>query len=389
MGHDEASAGLLHEFTDTHLADRARLGDAIAFDELVRRHGRTAVGFATVVTGDLPVAREVAVRALTDVLDQIASDGYSLDDPYLPGLLRSVRELGNAESPRLAEANAAMDSFLPELARSTRWLTTVQGLDVIDTALALDIEDDSVAGLVAWTDELLGDRAEAVDGVLGSVAVALPLTFPAEARSTWRSWMATIGVVPLTRDHRERGALLPRIEPVASKILRGAAVLLLVAGAAGLVTNNSGSSGHGHGSGGAESATGAPHEPEPVSSQRSINSSGSTGRTGRPGAQASASTDGGSASVDSGSVGDGGSTSARGSGSGAAGSTGASGTGGGSGGAGGSSGGGTISGGTTAPGGGGGTTPGGGGGGTTPGGGGTTPPSTPPPSTPPPTTPPP
>ena len=67
----------------------------------------------------------------------------------------------------------------------------MEAFDEIDTALALDIQDDEVEPLISWTDELLGDRSEAVDRVLGAVVVLLPVTFAADARAIWRTWMAT------------------------------------------------------------------------------------------------------------------------------------------------------------------------------------------------------
>lgn len=376
MAHDEASAGLLQQLTDTHLADRARLGEAIAFDELVRRHAHTVTTFATVVAGDPVVAIPVAERAFTDVLDQIGSGSYSIEDPFLPGLMRSTRDLARTEAADVNPAEAAaLDAFLPEDVRATRWLTTVLGFDELDVALSLGIADEDVAELSALSAEILGDRAGAVDGVLAELETDVPSSLPGRARDTWRAWAATIDGQPITED-RERRALLPRIEPVAHKILRGAAVVLLVAGAAGLVANNTDGSGSGKGSRRAATAETASAPTDGSSTGGTVSSDlGELDLTGTTGdastASGPSSTTGGSASSPS--------SAGRGS---AGGATGSSGSGSSGASAGGSTGGvAGISGGAT------GGASGGSSGGSSGGGGGT--PSTPPPSTPPPSTPPP
>ncbi|MGI8757579.1 MAG: hypothetical protein ACR2MB_17330 [Acidimicrobiales bacterium] len=234
MAHDEASSGLLHELTDTHLADRARLGEAIAFDELVRRHGDTVLAFATVVSANRPIAQEVGARAFTDVLDQIKSGDYSIDDPFLPGLMRSVRQLGLIEAGRRDVVNVALNRLLPERARSVRWLSTVAAFDDVGLGLALDVAADDVPGVIEWADGLLGARADAVDEVLASVTPAVPITFAADARGVWRGWVATVDALPTVAGARRR-RLPPRIEPYASRLLQSAAAVLLVAGATGVV----------------------------------------------------------------------------------------------------------------------------------------------------------
>jgi hypothetical protein len=232
--------------TDNHLADRAKLGSAPAFDELVHRHAAAAVSMAMVVTGDAQAAVPTAARAFTDVLDQMSTGGYSIEDPYLPGLTRSSRELALTDAAADPAMRERMDVRLPELARSTRWLTTAAGFDAAALALALDVEDQAVPGIVTWTDAVVAEKAEAVDAVLASVHVLIPTAFAPDARAIWRRWLATAGIeAPIAAAGTTAGAA--GIESVAARVLRGAAVVLIVAGAigaaAGIARHGDGGSG--------------------------------------------------------------------------------------------------------------------------------------------------
>ena len=80
MARDEAAAGLLDQLTDTHLAERARYGERIGFDELYRRHAGTVAAYATVLTGQPNGAPDVVARAIPAALDAIANGGYSADE---------------------------------------------------------------------------------------------------------------------------------------------------------------------------------------------------------------------------------------------------------------------------------------------------------------------
>ena len=269
MAHDEASAGLLNFVTDTHLAERARLGDAVSFDALVRRHAEVVGSFATVVTGESELAGPVTARAFTDVLDQIGSGGYSIEEPFLPGLLRSTREVARirAESdavrPGAFAPTGTEDSGagtqaavwgLDEPARSERWLTGVLGLGALDVATVLDLSGPAVASLAQASADQLGSEVTAAYALLASIEADLPPWTAEDARTTWQTWIATVPGAPA----RVRAPFAARFEPVAARILRGAAVVLLVAGGAGIVFGNPGSPSTRMPSAGAEQAAGGP-----------------------------------------------------------------------------------------------------------------------------------
>ncbi|HEY4376966.1 MAG TPA: hypothetical protein VGM93_07395, partial [Acidimicrobiales bacterium] len=93
MAHDEAAAGLLDQLTDTHLADRARYGERVGFDELYRRHAGLVAAYATVLTGHPDATPELVTRAFPDALDAVVAGRSTLDDPFVPSLLRATRDL--------------------------------------------------------------------------------------------------------------------------------------------------------------------------------------------------------------------------------------------------------------------------------------------------------
>lgn len=252
MAHDESSAGLLRHATDTHLAERARLGDAVAFGELYRRHATTVGRYAVTLTGDPTAAHPVVARAFADLCDAMTSGDYAVDDPYLSGLLRSARGIALAPAdvhfdgadhglPPVPLAGTeefdaeVLERFwaLPEIQRATRYLTGTLGLATDEVALALDRPVDEVAMLDATSLAAMADRPESAHVMLACIDPGLSPDTDEAARTTWREWVATVGIEPTGAVHRLAH------ESLTSRILRGAAVLLLVMGGAGLLTNGS------------------------------------------------------------------------------------------------------------------------------------------------------
>src|SRR6476619_6478776 len=96
----ETDDALVTQLTDTHLAQQARSGDSASFIELYRRYSATSARFAAVVIGGSELVADVVSegfgKSLADPFD-VHSD---LGQPFLPELLRSVREAAIAVSGR-------------------------------------------------------------------------------------------------------------------------------------------------------------------------------------------------------------------------------------------------------------------------------------------------
>src|SRR5262245_29575610 len=73
------------------LVDRARAGEAAAFDELTRRHRPALIRLANSLIGDLDEAESLAQEALTRALEQRAS--FRPDLPFGPWLRGIVLNL--------------------------------------------------------------------------------------------------------------------------------------------------------------------------------------------------------------------------------------------------------------------------------------------------------
>ena len=129
--------------------------------------------------------------AFTDVFDQMATGGYSIEDAYLPGLLRSTRRLALAAADDgsgptgIAPGTDHLDETvlermwgLPEIDRSVRWLHEVAGLDEVDVALTLDRGEADARDLIATSAAVLGGQRASVHEALWAIVSTLPSTTP-------------------------------------------------------------------------------------------------------------------------------------------------------------------------------------------------------------------
>ena len=141
---------------DQVLADRARRGDQQAFEELHRRLAPSAWRLALAVTRDPRLAAGAVAAAFS------ATFASAPTAPRLQGvhahLLAGVRhaasdpalapvELGELQVLSSGPVGAAFAS-LPERWRSALWLVDVEGLAIVDAAVALAVPADAVAPLV-------------------------------------------------------------------------------------------------------------------------------------------------------------------------------------------------------------------------------------------------
>ncbi|MCU1351165.1 MAG: hypothetical protein JWM05_374, partial [Acidimicrobiales bacterium] len=245
MSRDEAAVGLTDQLTDTHLAERARFGESFAMRELYRRHAATVAAFTTAVTGRPNEAAGVVVQAFPEALQTIASGTYSLEDPFVPCLLHTARaialtsvEAGPADAAELARsldpdvdlaAVARLFDRTDDTQRAGLFLSAVTGLDAVDIGLALDLPPAAADALVASAQLALGDHLDAAVAALSSLAPSLGMTVQADAFATWRRWAEAD-----TTAHVVGGvAKVPfvvRIEPTATRVLRGAAAAVFLAG---------------------------------------------------------------------------------------------------------------------------------------------------------------
>lgn len=239
MAHDESAAGLLDHATDTHLADRARSGEVIAFDLLLDRHLQEAVRYATILTASPEEGLRIGARSFTDVFEQIDAGGWSLDDPFLPGLLRSVRELtpaGPLEDveplPIGTHPPAAVDAFWTLAAdeRAIRHLAGTVELDDRDIALAFGVSEEEIAAVDTGAAASLGAHAGPVTEMLLDLDCGVDDSTVDAAREHWRTWLLGRDLSPVVPV-----SAFTRIQPFAVRALQGAAALLLVAGGAGLL----------------------------------------------------------------------------------------------------------------------------------------------------------
>lgn len=173
---------------------------------------------------------EIQGKGPGDMAHDEASAGQA--DAVGPGALAPA---GTHDTDALTQAAVWR---LDEAERSVRWLEGVQGMDEYDLALTLGLTEAQAAELATAATEHLSGRAEAAHLLLVSIEADLPQGTAEEARSTWRSWVATVAAAPVIAEPRDRRPLAARLEPVATRVLRGAPVVLLVAGAAGIALND-------------------------------------------------------------------------------------------------------------------------------------------------------
>lgn len=138
---------------DRVLVDSARRGGAPAFDELYRRHARAAWRLALAVTPQPEVAGAAVVSAFGSTLAGpgphptlasgmrlpllAATRHAALDGGRRP--LRVVPSIGSGTDT--GSPSVVVDALhaLPELWRSTLWLTDVEGLSLADAAAVLEL----------------------------------------------------------------------------------------------------------------------------------------------------------------------------------------------------------------------------------------------------------
>ncbi|MBI2709423.1 MAG: hypothetical protein HYX34_06975 [Actinobacteria bacterium] len=112
--------------------EAARLGDRAAFMALVDAHGGTAWGLARLIAGDDDEASRVTGRSFTSALAARTAGFCAPGGPFVPGLLRSVREA-------VVAAHGSVDVDLDEPGRTARWLRARAGLDASEIAAVLDV----------------------------------------------------------------------------------------------------------------------------------------------------------------------------------------------------------------------------------------------------------
>ena len=182
----EIEGDALEHQSDADLAARAASGDKEAFEELYRRHSRTAMRVAYRVTGNIHDASDAVSDAFARVM--LALPKGALVDParfraYLMTatrhsavdvLRRAGRSIPSEEAPEPVETvggphekliDAADSSLvaaafraLPERWRSVLWLTEVEGIPAREAAGLLDMSPNGVAQLAVRARAGLRDR---------------------------------------------------------------------------------------------------------------------------------------------------------------------------------------------------------------------------------------
>ncbi|MCU1454687.1 MAG: hypothetical protein JWN46_2833 [Acidimicrobiales bacterium] len=249
MARDEAAVGFTEQLTDTHLAERARFGERFAMRELYRRHAPAVAALATTVTGRPGEAPAIVVRSFPEALAAVADGTYSIEDPFLPCLLGTARRIALATSTPGAPDAADLAHALPpdvdlsavarlfggldEQRRAALFMTAAAGFDPVDLGLALDVSSDEAEALAASAEADLDVHLAGAVDALQALSIALGMTTEADAFAAWRRWAEsdTAAQVVDDKDHdTPRVPLIVRIEPTATRLLRGTAAAVFLAG---------------------------------------------------------------------------------------------------------------------------------------------------------------
>ncbi|HEV7888528.1 MAG TPA: sigma-70 family RNA polymerase sigma factor [Acidimicrobiales bacterium] len=174
----EIAGDALEHQTDAELSARAAQGDREAFEELYRRHARTAMRVAYRVTGNIHDASDAVSDAFARVMQALPKGQLDDDARFRPYLMTATRHAAvdvlrragraipsdtsdedNAPAQTAAGPHellmdgvdsslvAAAFRALPERWRSVLWLTEVQGIPAREAAGILGVSPNGVAQL--------------------------------------------------------------------------------------------------------------------------------------------------------------------------------------------------------------------------------------------------
>lgn len=165
------------QLEDAELARRAATGDALAFEELYRRHAPAAWGVAQAAAANRHDAADAVSEAFTRLFSALAAGRLAPDVPFRPYLLVTTRNVAIDQHRRAGRAGAAPTAVamdmpaltagpgeraveradqtfvgeafrsLPERYRTVLWLTEVEGMSARDVGARLGLTANNAAQL--------------------------------------------------------------------------------------------------------------------------------------------------------------------------------------------------------------------------------------------------